>query len=145
MKITACPLCGSKNIDIADMRDGSSPNIEWEKKVCRKCGWTGIPLEFDSEKDYQLFRDDLQKEDNIQDINDYMDPAASAPIRRYLIRGFWTYFILLLILIIPGVVFVLISVWAGFVYEVGVLSALLSFFCLIYVVWKNELWNKIQR
>lgn len=64
MKIIACPRCGSGNIDVAGVRDGTVPAEVW-KKVCKKCGWTGSPLEFDSEKDYQKFLEHLKKSKKI--------------------------------------------------------------------------------
>ena len=52
MRITAFPLCGSKNVGIGGIRDGVHPQ-EFLKQVCKNCGWTGTPLEFDTEEEYQ--------------------------------------------------------------------------------------------
>ena len=95
MKITACPLCGSKNVGIGGISDGVHP-YEFLKQACKNCGWTGTPLEFDNEKEYQQFFDELKKEDNIRDEDYYEDPAKKAPIRRYILRSFWTVFLFLL-------------------------------------------------
>ncbi|MCK4416501.1 MAG: hypothetical protein KAU84_05035, partial [Thermoplasmatales archaeon] len=64
---------------------------------------------------------------------------------RYIIRGFWVIFLYLLILIIPALVYILISELAGLPNNVGVGFAFLSFFGYIYIVWKKELWNIIKR
>jgi hypothetical protein len=61
MKITACLRCGSKNLDIADMSDGITPGTDLHTKVCRDCEWKGIPLEFETENDYQKFLKSLKK------------------------------------------------------------------------------------
>jgi hypothetical protein len=45
MKITACPLCGSKNVGMGGINDGVHPQ-EFLKQACKNCGWTGTPLEF---------------------------------------------------------------------------------------------------
>ncbi len=144
MKITACPLCGSKNVGIGGIRDGVNPQ-EFLKQACKNCGWTGTPLEFDNEKDYQKFLDNLKTDDKNHDEIYYEDPAAKAPIRRYIIRGFWVIFLYLLILIIPALAYILISELAGLPNNVGVGFAFLSFFGYIYIVWKKELWNIIKR
>ena len=144
MKITACPLCGSKNVGIGGISDGVHPQ-EFLKQACKNCGWTGTPLEFDTEKDYQQFLGELKKEEEIRDKIYYEDPAKTAPVRRYVIRSFWAVSLYLLILVIPGMVYFLISELAGFPNDIGVLFAFLSFFGYIYFLWKKELWNKIQR
>ena len=60
MKITACPLCGSKNVGIGRISDGVNPQ-EFLKQACKNCGWTGTPLEFDNEKEYQQSHPALNK------------------------------------------------------------------------------------
>jgi len=66
MKITACPLCGSKNVGMGGIRDGVHPQ-EFLKQACKNCGWTGTPLEFDTDKEYKQFLNGLIKEDEILD------------------------------------------------------------------------------
>ena len=144
MKITACPLCGSTNVGTGGISDGVHPQ-EFLKQACKNCGWTGTPLEFDTEKDYQQFLDEINKEKETYYKISYEDPAKSAPFRRYVIRSFWTVSLYLLILVIPGIVFFIISELAGFPSNIGVLFAFLSFFGYIYFLCKKELWNKIQR
>jgi hypothetical protein len=144
MKITACPLCGSKKVVTSGISDGVNPH-EFLKQACKNCGWTGFPLEFDSENDYQKFLIGFKKEDGTRDKTYYEDPAKSAPIRRYLIRSFWVIFLYLLILIIPAFVYILISELAGFQSNIGGFFAFLSFFVYIYILWKKELWNIIKR
>ena len=144
MKITACPLCGSKNVGIGRISDGVNPQ-EFLKQACKNCGWTGTPLEFDNEKEYQQFLDELKKEDNIRDEDYYEDPAKKAPIRRYILRSFWTVFLFLFALVIPGILYVLVSVVGGFSTGLGWLFAFISLILYIYLVWSKELWNKIKR
>ena len=144
MKITACPLCGSKNIDIGGIRDGVHPQ-EFLKKACKNCGWTGTPLEFDSEKDYQQFLDDLKTDDNIRNEDYFEDPAMSAPIRRHINRGLWSSALLFPALLIPLIIYAMISIIGGLPIAIGGLISILSFFGYFYFVWKKELWNKIKR
>ncbi len=144
MKITACPLCGSKNVGIGGIRDGVNPH-EFLKQACKNCGWTGFPLEFDNEQDYQKFLEDLDRKDEIRDRTYYEDPAKSAPVQRYLIRSFWVVFLYILVLVIPAFVYILISELAGLPNNIGVFFAFLSFFVYIYIFWKKELWNLIKR
>ena len=144
MKITACPLCGSKNVGIGGIRDGVHPH-EFLKYACKNCGWTGFPLEFDDEKDYQKFLDELKNEDKFRDKTYYEDPAKSAPIQRYVIRIFWVTLLYLLILIIPALTYILISELAGLANNIGIFFAFISFFGYVYILWKKELCNMIKR
>ena len=144
MRITACPLRGSKNVGTGGITDGVNPH-EFSKQACKNCGWTGFPLEFENEKDYQRFLSELNKEDEIRDKTYYEDPAKAAPVQRYVIRSFWVAFLYILILVIPALVYMIISELAGLPNNIGVFFAFLSFFVYIYIVWKKELWNKIQR
>ena len=136
MKITACPLCGSKNVGMGGIRDGVHPQ-EFLKQACKKCGWIGFPLEFDNEKDYQKFLNDLKKEDKIRDKKYYEDLAKSAPVKRFAIRSFWAVSLYLLIVIIPAIVYIIISRLAGLHSNIGGFFALISFFVYIYIFWKN--------
>jgi len=144
MKITACPLCGSQNVGMGGIRDGINPK-DFLKQACKNCGWTGIPLEFENDKEYQQFLHGLIEEDEIHDKDYYEDPAKEAPIRRYIIRSFWTIFLFLFALILPGIVYVLISEAGGFSTGISWLFAFFSLMIYIYFVWKKELWNKIKR
>ena len=144
MKITACPLCGSKNVGMGGIRDGVHPQ-EFLKQACKNCGWTGTPLEFDTDNEYQQFLHDLSEEDEIRDKIYYEDPAKAAPIRRYIIRSFWTIFLFLFALVIPSIVYVLISDVGSFSTGIGWLFAFFSLMIYIYFVCKKELWNKIKR
>jgi predicted nucleic-acid-binding Zn-ribbon protein len=142
--ITACPLCGSKSVGSAGIRDGVNPN-EFLKQACKNCGWTGTPLEFDSEQDYHAFLKELIIDTKDLDDSAFADPAKQAPIKRYMIRGFWTSFLYILLFVIPGIVFFLISILFGLPNQIGIFFAFLSFFIYIYFFWKNELWNMIKR
>jgi len=54
MEITACPKCGSTNIYHGTIRDGSLPGYT-PKYVCKDCDYQGMPIIFDSEKEYKKF------------------------------------------------------------------------------------------
>ena len=101
MKITACPRCGSKNLDIADMSDGITPGIDWSTNVCRDCDWQGIPLEFETENDYQKFQKGFEKENKSEDLPMHKDPAESAPTQSLILRYLTASFLFLLFVIIP--------------------------------------------
>ena len=40
----ACPACGSTRLSPQRGVNDSVPDIEWERPVCEKCGWTGDPV-----------------------------------------------------------------------------------------------------
>jgi len=54
MEIKACPNCGSRRIYQGRMGDGVLTGYT-TRDVCRDCGYQGMPLIFDSEKDYKNF------------------------------------------------------------------------------------------
>jgi transcription elongation factor Elf1 len=62
MEITACPLCGSKNIGIGTLGDGIISGLSSWKEVCRSCGYQGASLVFESEADYQKFLEALLRQ-----------------------------------------------------------------------------------
>ncbi len=55
MEITACPVCGSKNIGIGTLGDGIISGLSSWKEVCRNCGYQGASLVFESETEYNKF------------------------------------------------------------------------------------------
>ena len=59
MTISACPRCGSTRIYQGTMGDGTITGIT-TRQVCRNCGYQGPPLLFDSEEEYQHFKQELQ-------------------------------------------------------------------------------------
>ena len=59
MEITACPICGSRNIGIGTLGDGIISGLSSWKEVCRNCGYQGASLVFESENEYQKFLDAL--------------------------------------------------------------------------------------
>ena len=144
MKIKACPNCGSRSVSTAGISDGINPK-EFFKLVCKQCGWTGIPLEFDSENDYNNFYNKLHIKDIKTNDDVFYDPAEDAPVTRYFIRWFMASFLFLLLFIIPGIVYLTLSIIAGLPNEIGGLFAFISFFIYIYILWKKELWNLIKR
>ena len=64
MKITACPKCGSKDIQMGGIGEGVLFGITSWKQVCKKCGYQGAPLVFDSEKEYKKFVEELQNDED---------------------------------------------------------------------------------
>lgn len=59
MEITACPVCGSKNIGIGTLADGIISGLSSWNEVCRNCGYQGASLVFESESQYNKFLDAL--------------------------------------------------------------------------------------
>jgi transcription elongation factor Elf1 len=59
MEITACPVCGSKNIGIGTLGDGIISGLSSWNEVCRNCGYQGASLVFESESQYNKFLDAL--------------------------------------------------------------------------------------
>jgi transcription elongation factor Elf1 len=55
MQITACPICGSKNISIGTLGDGIIAGLSSWKEVCRNCGYQGASLLFETEEDYNKY------------------------------------------------------------------------------------------
>lgn len=54
MEIQACPQCGSTNIFQGTIGDGVLTGYT-TRQVCRNCGFQGMPIIFNTEKDYQHF------------------------------------------------------------------------------------------
>jgi len=54
MNIIACPNCGSRKIYQGTMGDGVLTGYTY-RDVCRNCGYQGMPIIFDSEKEYKNF------------------------------------------------------------------------------------------
>jgi hypothetical protein len=54
MEIKACPNCGSRRIYQGRMGDGVLTGYT-SRDVCRNCGYQGMPIFFDSEKEYKKF------------------------------------------------------------------------------------------
>ena len=54
MEIYACPNCGSRQIYQGTLGDGVLTGYT-TKDVCRNCGYQGMPIIFDSEKEYDKF------------------------------------------------------------------------------------------
>jgi|GEM_PF-1605278 len=59
MEITACPVCGSKNIGIGTLGDGIISGLSSWNEVCRNCGYQGTSLIFESEAEYNKFLEGL--------------------------------------------------------------------------------------
>jgi transcription elongation factor Elf1 len=59
MEITACPVCGSKNIGIGTLGDGIISGLSSWNEVCKECGYQGASLIFESESQYHKFLEAL--------------------------------------------------------------------------------------
>ena len=59
MEITACPVCGSKNIGIGTLGDGIISGLSSWNEVCKDCGYQGASLVFESESEYKKFLEAL--------------------------------------------------------------------------------------
>jgi DNA-directed RNA polymerase subunit RPC12/RpoP len=58
-KILACPHCGSKRIHKVTLQEPVFVNLDIPF-TCEDCGYHGKPQEFDSEKEYDLFRKNIK-------------------------------------------------------------------------------------
>ena len=54
MSIVACPRCGSRKIRQGTIGNGVLTGYT-SLDVCRDCGYRGIPIVFDSKKEYTKF------------------------------------------------------------------------------------------
>ena len=59
--VVACPHCGYLGIRAPTMGDGGVPGVSelLDKRVCRRCGYQGLPVEFATREDYRGFLRDL--------------------------------------------------------------------------------------
>lgn len=62
MEVTACPVCGSKNIGIGTLGDGIISGLSSWKEVCRNCGYQGPSVVFESEAAYNKFLEALSRQ-----------------------------------------------------------------------------------
>ena len=92
MEITACPVCGSKNIGIGTLGDGIISGLSSWNEVCRDCGYQGASLVFESESEYKKFLEALSyqkkktetqnKELNEEKSEQYLDEKTSIPSKK---------------------------------------------------------------
>lgn len=68
MEITACPVCGSKNIRIGTLGDGIISGLSSWNEVCRDCGYQGASLIFESESEYNKFLEALAHQKQQADV-----------------------------------------------------------------------------
>ena len=63
LPILACPDCGSPGMRPMRADEGGVPgaNEISDKRVCAKCGYRGLAIEFDDRQDYADFLDDLEE------------------------------------------------------------------------------------
>ena len=62
MNIRACPKCGSRNIRMAGIGEGTIFGLTSWDMVCEKCSYKGMPILFDSENEYEAFLEELKNE-----------------------------------------------------------------------------------
>ena len=62
MNIKACPKCGSRDIRMAGIRDGTIFGLTSYDMICEKCNYKGMPIIFDSKKDYEMFLKELKNQ-----------------------------------------------------------------------------------
>ena len=62
VEVTACPVCGSKNIGIGTLGDGVIFGLSSWKEVCRNCGYQGPSVVFESEAAYNKFLEALSRQ-----------------------------------------------------------------------------------
>lgn len=89
MEITACPVCGSKNIGIGTLGDGIISGLSSWNEVCKDCGYQGASLVFESESEYKKFLEALSyqkkktetqnKELNEEKSEQYLDGKILIP------------------------------------------------------------------
>lgn len=101
MNITACPVCGSKNIGIGTLADGIIPGLSSWNEVCRNCGYQGSSLLFESEEEYQKFLEALafQKKQvelqmNQQDEKNHTRTNEESPVSRPVKKNYLFEFII---------------------------------------------------
>jgi len=58
-KVVACPQCGGKRIYKVTLQEPVLVNLDIPF-ACEDCGYQGKPLEFDSEKEYEIFLKNLK-------------------------------------------------------------------------------------
>jgi transcription elongation factor Elf1 len=80
MEVTACPVCGSKNIGIGTLGDGIISGLSSWNEVCRNCGYQGASLVFESEEQYAKFIEalTLQKKQAEQQKNQPSEEKSDA-------------------------------------------------------------------
>jgi C4-type Zn-finger protein len=58
--IRACPKCGSTDIQMGGIREGVLYGLTSWTLVCKRCGYKGMPILFDSEEEYKKFLDEIK-------------------------------------------------------------------------------------
>jgi hypothetical protein len=65
----ACPTCGYLGIRPARFGDGAVPGASeiMSERICPRCSYRGLPVEFDEREDYVEFVDDLQATPSVRE------------------------------------------------------------------------------
>ena len=83
MKINACPKCGSRDILMGGITEGTLFGMTSWNIVCRDCNYQGMPVIFDSLKEYNKFLTDLLKEkEEEQKIKSKKDKKTSETVEK---------------------------------------------------------------
>jgi transcription elongation factor Elf1 len=127
MEITACPVCGSKNIGIGTLGDGIISGLSSWNEVCRNCGYQGASLVFESEFEYNKFLEALsnqkkQTEAAIEEVNEEnteqgLDKKTSIRLRK---RSHLFEFIISIVLTI--IFFIILSIGSYFGVYIDIFS-----------------------
>lgn len=84
MEITACPRCGSRKIYQGRLKEGVLTGYTPTTYVCKKCGYQGSPIIFDSIDEYNKFLDELKsskKEKNSTEQKDFLSEKDKEVIK----------------------------------------------------------------
>ena len=93
-----------------------------------------------------IHKDLLQQKSMIDDEDDvFKDPAEHYPFIRLLIRYSILLLLLFLALALPAFTFYVMSIQFNQSSTLGTILGLFVFVLYLYVLWKKELWNLIQR
>lgn len=127
MEITACPVCGSKNIGIGTLGDGIISGLSSWNEVCRNCGYQGASLIFESESEYNKFLEALSnqkkltdagiEESNEENIEQGLDEKSSILFKK---KSYLFEFIVSIILTI--IFFIILSVGSYFGVYIDIFS-----------------------
>jgi hypothetical protein len=58
MDLAACPRCAGLGMRMRHLGEGGVLGMEGSVATCGECGYQGMPLLFDAEEDYRVFREE---------------------------------------------------------------------------------------
>jgi transcription elongation factor Elf1 len=163
MEITACPVCGSKNIGIGTLGDGIISGLSSWNEVCKNCGYQGASLIFESESQYNKFLEALayqKKQDETQNTETKEKSEQGTDEKTTIRSGKKSYlfeFIISVVLTIVFLIFLSVSNYFGMysdlfsqnsignvvVYFLGSFVGIMLFFFL-FIVLGETLYRSIR-